>query len=935
MLLPGLALAATDPDGESKEPTGTLSGIVIDDTGLGVPSAHLTLDKHNRYTVGDYEGRFRFLDVPVGSYTLTVKYVGYEDYSEQVTIKAGQETKVTVKLKDITYSAGEVVVYGEAAKGQARALSVERNNTNISNVVASDHIGRFPDSNIGDALKRIQGITIQTDQGEARNIVVRGLASQLNSVTLNSGRIPSAEGDNRNIQLDLIPSDMIAGIEVNKTLLPDMEADAIGGSVNLLTKSAPARQLLATNLALGYNPIRKGMTYIGGLTYGNRFLDDKLGVVFSASYHNKDYGSDNLEGEWKKSDEGLDYLGTLEMRKYDVQRVRRSVSLNFDYRINSENNIRLNTMYNWRDDRENRFRYRQRKMEPVLDDAGAVTGYKGEVDRQLKGGVNSPRGRNRRLEIQRVLSLGLEGEHLLASSLEMDWGATYARASEDKPGQRYLTYKSKKHTFSHDYSDPRFPMVKTLEEDPAGYKLDEITEDDGHTQEEEYTGRANFRLPLSIVSDQKGRLRLGGKVRMKRKMRDNIFYEHEYLGDKSDLIFTNIDKVNWDGVYMPGKGYQIGSFQSAPFMGNLPLSDGSKFERTPNPEEYYTSNYNAKEEIYAAYLRWDQNITEDLLFITGLRMEYTHINYLGHTLVDGEKGGDITDTNGYLNWFPNLTFRYTPMDRLVLRGAFSTSIARPNYYSLVPYVMISSADEVVDTGNSHLKSTYAYNGDLMASYYPGGVAQISGGVFYKRLNNFIYKYATQSYTADQFARDYPQLANPIEEGAQWEYSQQRNGKSVDLYGFEIGYNQQLTFLPSFLRNLGVNLNYTFTHSLAQGITNEDGDFRENMPLPGTAPHTVNASLSYEDKVVSLRVSYNYTSDYLDELGGDSYEDRYYGAQSFLDVNANIKLPHNLTIYVEGNNLLNQPLFYYQGQRDHVMQIEFYKPSVTAGLKWTL
>lgn len=128
-----------------------------------------------------------------------------------------------------------------------------------------------------------------------------------------------------------------------------------------------------------------------------------------------------------------------------------------------------------------------------------------------------------------------------------------------------------------------------------------------------------------------------------------------------------------DGTYMTGKDYQIGSFQSAPFMGNLPLTDPSKFERTPNPEEYITSNHNAKENIYAAYLRWDQNITEDLFFITGLRMEYTHINYLGHTLVDGEKSGDITDTNGYLNWFPNLTSRYSPVYRANIPPSTSMS----------------------------------------------------------------------------------------------------------------------------------------------------------------------------------------------------------------------------------------------------------------------
>ena len=120
-----------------------------------------------------------------------------------------------------------IVVMGDQARGQAKALNQQKTNVNVSNVISADQIGRFPDSNIGDALKRVPGIAMQNDQGEARNIVVRGLASELNSVTLNGNRIPSAEGDNRKVQMDVIPSDMIQTIEVNKTLTPDMDADAI------------------------------------------------------------------------------------------------------------------------------------------------------------------------------------------------------------------------------------------------------------------------------------------------------------------------------------------------------------------------------------------------------------------------------------------------------------------------------------------------------------------------------------------------------------------------------------------------------------------------------------------------------------------------------------------------------------------------------------
>jgi outer membrane receptor protein involved in Fe transport len=129
-----------------------------------------------------------------------------------------------------------------AADGQARALQQQRHSANITNVVAADQIGRFPDANIGDAMKRIPGIAVQVDQGEARFGLIRGTEPRLNSITLNGERVPSAEGEVREVQLDLIPADMVQSIEVNKAVTPDMDADAIGASVNIVTRQDPPGQ---------------------------------------------------------------------------------------------------------------------------------------------------------------------------------------------------------------------------------------------------------------------------------------------------------------------------------------------------------------------------------------------------------------------------------------------------------------------------------------------------------------------------------------------------------------------------------------------------------------------------------------------------------------------------------------------------------------------
>ncbi len=205
-----------------------------------MPGATVVLtEMDGKGAITDVNGEFMIFNVTDGKYKLKVSFIGYAEIEQEIEVVGGSATPVKLNLVPGVLLDGNVLVLGDRLKGQAKALNQQRTNQNITNLVAADQIGRFPDANIGDAVKRIPGITMQGDQGEARNIIIRGMAPQLNSVTINGERIPSAEGDNRNIQMDLIPSDMVQSIEVNKAVTPEMDADAIGGSVNLVTRSAP------------------------------------------------------------------------------------------------------------------------------------------------------------------------------------------------------------------------------------------------------------------------------------------------------------------------------------------------------------------------------------------------------------------------------------------------------------------------------------------------------------------------------------------------------------------------------------------------------------------------------------------------------------------------------------------------------------------------
>ncbi|KAB4179231.1 TonB-dependent receptor plug domain-containing protein, partial [Bacteroides uniformis] len=193
---------------------GTVRGRIIDATKQTLPGASIYIEKLHTGVTSDVNGFYTFSNLDPGTYTVKVSYVGYSPVELKITIPAGRTLE-----KDVVLNEGvelQEVVVGGAFQGQRRAINSQKNNMGITNVVSADQVGKFPDSNIGDALKRISGINVQYDQGEARFGQVRGTSADLSSVTINGNRVPSAEGDTRNVQLDLIPADMIQTIEVNK-----------------------------------------------------------------------------------------------------------------------------------------------------------------------------------------------------------------------------------------------------------------------------------------------------------------------------------------------------------------------------------------------------------------------------------------------------------------------------------------------------------------------------------------------------------------------------------------------------------------------------------------------------------------------------------------------------------------------------------------------
>ncbi|MFT6871784.1 MAG: TonB-dependent receptor [Roseivirga sp.] len=898
--------------------TGVVKGRVTDELGLPLPGASVVFQASGKGIPTDANGYYTLVEVAVGEQKMTVSFIGYKKIEKSINVSANETTVVDVQMEPGYGATGEIIVLGDRLKGQAKALNQQRSNSNITNVVAADQIGRFPDANIGDALKRIPGITIQNDQGEARNIIIRGLAPQLNSVMLNGERVPSAEGDNRNVQLDLIPSDLIQTIQVNKAVLPDMDADAIGGSVNLITRSAPEGGRVSGTLAAGYNFLSNKPIWTGSMIVSDRFADGKLGALFSASYNNHNIGSNNFEAVWFEGDNGEALIEEFDIRDYQVQRIRRSFNLALDYEINKNNKIFLSGIYNWRDDWETRYRMRVSRIDDAFEDGDAVStgpnqwNFPARVEFQTKGGIDNDRVDNRRLEDQRNRNLTLRGEHQL-NKLKMTWSTSYARASEERPNERYMRYRDGGQSVNLDLRDPGFPLALLANSaDNFNIGFNEITEEFQDTYDEDFNSRVDFTIPAS----NKTILKFGTRLRTKKKVRTNSFFSYEpvdenafgaTLGDVANADLSNAD-------YLAGSQYRIGNFATPEFLGGLDLRNPSLFDDSDELGEYISGNYTADEDIFSVYAMADIELSDKFSGIVGLRLESTSLEYSGFLFdVDNDTFTEETATQSYTNFMPGLHLNYNFNEFSILRFAYTNTIARPNYYDLVPYAEFSPDDDALVRGNPDLEAATSTNFDLMYENYFENIGIVSGGFFYKDIDNFIYEQRQEGFNDPQFGNDL-------------QFTTNQNGGTAEIYGLELSLQRQIW------KGLGIYLNYTYTQSSTTGI---QGRENENLALPGTAENMFNISLSYETDKLVLRASLNYASDYIDELGGEAFEDRFYDKQTFVDLNGSYAFKPNWRFFFEVNNLTNQELRYYQGVSARTSQREYYNARINAGLKFDI
>src|SRR5580704_15789773 len=386
---------------------GTISGHVTDTTGSVLQGAEVELQPTGIIVVSDKQGGYFVNALNPGTYTITVTYVGFALFTKTFEIKPGQTTTLDVKM-EVSSQKDEVLVTAERASGEAEDVNRQRTADNIMQVLTNEVIISLPNANMADALGRLPSVTLERDEGEGKYVQVRGTEPRLTNATIDGVQIPSPESGVRQIKFDAIPSDIVESVEINKTLQANMDADGIGGSVNLVTKTATERPTIAVFGLGGMSPILGGRNnYQTTATVGKRFgVSKKLGALIGFSYDYEGRGIDDTEpvpdvATIAPTGSQVRYFDSADIREYKYYRTRYGIAGSTDYQLGQASNIYLRGLFSEFHNFGDRWVYTLHDNSglPLLNGASGAPSFNNSIRR--------PR--------YKIANLVLGGKHVLAS----------------------------------------------------------------------------------------------------------------------------------------------------------------------------------------------------------------------------------------------------------------------------------------------------------------------------------------------------------------------------------------------------------------------------------------------------------------------------------------------------------------------------------------
>ncbi len=942
--------------------SGSIQGVIKDkSSGEPLTGANVIVRGTSLGAATDLDGKFLIRNLPIGKQTLVISYIGYNTITADITISANKTLEQNFSLEAKTLE-GETVTITAQARGQLSAINQQLSSNNLINVVSAEKMQELPDANLAESIGRLPGISLQRNAGEAYAVTVRGLSPKYNEVTIEGVPMVSTNYQNREIDLSLLSDDLIKAVEVSKTLRPDMDADALGGTVNLTLRTAQPGLHYDIRGNGGYNNLRDSYNnYKFSGTISDRFFDDKFGILAQGNVELKQLPSDQFNATYaspiydSQTNQFSVNTQSAELTAAGTQRHRYGISLILDY----TSNLVDVKFYNVFDQK---------------NDSNITRNYTNNFDNNsflYQIFINETKTKQETHSVQALFKFG---------NTELPVSISYTKGEQDIPnGQQFDFLQSGVQaipTSQKIYALPSTLVQIQGVQNPANSTLWNLYESNTYLRDESYDAKVDWKIPFKLSDSFSGILKTGGKYHQTNRNNENthIYYNVQYGGSKGrrQRLIAAVPFLHGSNDALEG------GLQAAPFVDpsydvrsilGYPIGPGYsiyKLEEMMNtiypawvPDFYqdgvgdFNQDYKDIEKSYAGYIMGEFNIGSNLTIVPGARYQeektdisayHVRVNNSNQNGLDGTPPKLVETKRNYPHWYPSVNIKYKATENIQFLGAVYRSVSLPSYGNINPLIQLQDNSTLV-SGNPLLKPSTAWNIDLGASLFSNNIGLFTVDVFYKEITDLIYN--MQNFYPYQ---PYPVLGAPSNIAGRlpeksyfdttWAVNTARrlirgpipmnDPEKAYLRGIEFSWQTHLWYLPGVLSGIVLDLNLSLMSSnqlypsfelkpKVGFLTPDTLVYQTTSGSLQDQPSAIyNAIIGWDYKGFSSRVSFRYQQKTLTSVDTRfGLQDTYYDNVLLVDVSLKQQIWEGLAVFANASNINNHIDNYYYSHPTYV------------------
>jgi TonB-dependent receptor len=969
-------------DKESKEPL-VGANVIVKGTSLGAAS--------------DLDGNYVIQNVPVGRRTFLISYIGYSTDTVVVNISASKEIVKNFYLSANSIQGQTIVITGQA-QGQVSAIQQQLSSNTIVNVVSEEKIQELPDFNAAAALGRLPGVSTLQSSGEADKVVIRGIAPQFNEVSIGGITLAAtgntsvgitslggyASSTDRSVDLTSVTPYMIKDIQVYKALLPDMEANAVGGFVNMDLRQAPSGLHGDLLWQSGYTNFNyKYGNYRAVASASDRFFNDMLGVYILGNAESYDRSADNMNASYSTTSDVIGSNGylpvqvqTVSLDRHIETRNRYGGNVILDYTLPNGSITSINTFNREHSDYQDyttQYEYTNKEMEFDFSSGNPNTDIA-------------------------VNSLDLKNDF---GFMSIDLKAANSYSRNDNPYSPLYQFTSTVSVKSVPNNVPPEDLGGYVENySPTNTILDNSNLYNSDYKENDQIYKGDFKIPLNIENTVSGFVKFGGEFRfnLHENYQNTPYIQLKHVGGVDSLSNINDEvdiflKTLFPQLVYGNSGYFTGndfmssnahltsSFLNNKFGSMLWAADGGFLNQVTNaiadnpllnasnpasgatganpggwqdgPYQEYPNQYTYIERYYGTYLMSELDFGQELMVVGGARYEENNGQYQAWNLVDSRNPQTQTKTaaTGYTQnhfWLPQAQVKYTPFEWMDVRYAYTQTLARPNFTDISPHFVASNGFSEIYSGNPNLLTAQSYNHDLEITFHNNTLGLFTIGGFYKLIKNFAYATSYTLYKSAPAGFDslgsFPSLG--LTGTAPTINTYINDPELAYVRGIETDYQTRLWYLPFPFDGTVIGINYTHIASatgypvintihVTKKISEIEEDFRTSR-LEYQPNDIANAYIGYDYKGFQGRISFLFQGNSVSYIGAFPEDDGFTKDYFRIDASFKQELPINgLDVYLDLNNLNSEANISAQKSIGGFTSENYYGMTADLGIRYRL